>query len=115
MREYRRKHRLGLRSYNRVYNKAWRHEHGYANEYAWTKKHPVKVRAQNKAQNFIEKYGIAYLPCQCGKKRTVMHHRNYLRPLEVDFLCPVHHRHTHLGWLKLTGKPINLTSLISIA
>jgi hypothetical protein len=35
-------------------------------------------------------------PCrECGDRRVQAHHRDYSRPLDVDWLCFPHHRAEH--------------------
>lgn len=58
------------------------------NKYELT--HPERRNAWNKAQQILKK------PCiQCGKFPTHRHHPDPLKPLNVIFLCPLHHKKIH--------------------
>lgn len=40
---------------------------------------------------------LVRLPCEkCGNLNTHAHHDSYSRPLEVHWLCPLHHKERHL-------------------
>jgi hypothetical protein len=68
-------------------------------------KHPL-TRAQRKkdicrsyANVYLQRGFLKRLPCRvCGSLKSQMHHRDYSKPLEVDWLCrPCHlteHRRT---------------------
>ena len=52
--------------------------------------HPERRNAWNKAQS------IKMQPCKiCGKFPAHRHHPDLNRPLEVIFLCPLHHKQAH--------------------
>ena len=57
----------------------------------YEKKNPMKRRAWELSRN------IPLEPCEvCGTKKKIhRHHDNYLKPLEVRFLCPLHHVRYH--------------------
>ena len=39
---------------------------------------------------------ISRLPCErCGHPRSLAHHEDYSKPLEVIWLCATHHRRLH--------------------
>ncbi len=39
-------------------------------------------------------------PCHCGNLDSIAHHRDYSKPLEVEWLCRTHHMEAHRGfWL----------------
>lgn len=39
---------------------------------------------------------IVKMPCEvCGEERVHMHHDDYVKPLEVRWLCVVHHGAEH--------------------
>ena len=49
--------------------------------------HPWKKKVWNKSRT------IKMKPCSiCGKYPAHRHHHNYNKPLEVIFLCPLHHK-----------------------
>lgn len=62
-------------------------------EDAYRKKYPEKHRARKIAQK-----NIPLQPCEiCGNKKFVArHHPDHSKPLDIVFLCPVHHKQAHL-------------------
>jgi len=101
-RGYRAKRREFWRDYNREYNKGWRKVNGYHNEKQWKEENPVKVGVQKIAQNAKKKGLLIPKPCEMclveeGKTMiiVVMHHDDYSKPLEVRWLCHIHHREVH--------------------
>ena len=96
MREYRDKNRLKFREYNRIYNQKWRKENGYHNEENSKLRYPEKVQARSILRRSIIKGEIVRLPCEvCGEVKSQGHHEDYTRPLEVKWLCTVHHKERH--------------------
>lgn len=62
----------------------------------WRESNPQKVKAHKLARKHIE-----LEPCEvCGEK-AIRHHDDYSKPLEVRFVCPVHHKALHRGELCL--------------
>lgn len=60
-----------------------------------------KARARQKLKNEINKGKIVKLPCQvCGNIEVEAHHPDYSKPLDVKWLCIMHHRMEHGTWLK---------------
>lgn len=63
-------------------------------------KHPEKVSARKKAWAAIKSGKLKKLPCSsCGEKKTEAHHDDYLKPLDVRWLCvrchsTLHHHQT---------------------
>ena len=94
-REYRLLNAEKMRIYKREYNKKWRKEHGYHNEFNSKKKYPEKESARNKLLYAVKTGKIQKLPCSvCGKKAQA-HHPDYSKPLEITWLCPFHHTQMH--------------------
>ena len=54
-------------------------------------------RAQKAVEHALERGGLVKEPCSvCGAKRLVhAHHEDYRRPLDVVWLCPIHHAERH--------------------
>lgn len=93
---YREKNRERLRDYNKEYNRLWRHEHGFENEKKWRHKNRLKVNVERILYRAIKRGDIKRLPCIiCGKKKGLAHHPDYSKPLEVIFLCALHHKEIH--------------------
>lgn len=96
-RKYREKNREKVRIYNREYNRLWRKKNGYHNENKWQETNKTKVRAEKLLQYAVNKGYIKRKPCKiCKAKKTHAHHPDYSKPLEVVFLCPLHHRQLHI-------------------
>ena len=84
-RKYREKNKDRLTIYNRIYNKKWRHTHGYKRD---------NVRAR--VFWAIKKGKLFRKPCViCGELKVQAHHEDYDKPLEVRWLCNKHHRARH--------------------
>lgn len=57
---------------------------------------PEKVRAHWTVYNHIRLGNLKRLPCEvCGENRVHAHHRDYSKPLEVIWLCSIHHSEEH--------------------
>ena len=101
-RNYREKNREKLREYHRKYNKEWRKINGYHNEKKWKKNNPLKFRVEKKLSKAIKNGKIIRGKCEiCGEKNALGHHENYNKSFEVRWLCPLHHKHVHLGKIEL--------------
>jgi len=97
-REYRAKNREKLREYNREYNKNWRKEYGYKNEESYKERYPQKVHAHNLLSDAIRTGKMIRKDCEvCQKPNAQGHHEDYDKPLEVIWLCPLHHTQLHLS------------------
>lgn len=56
----------------------------------------VRYRARYAVSNAIRDGRLERQPCEvCGEKRSQAHHDNYTKPLEVRWLCRIHHGHEH--------------------
>lgn len=68
----------------------------------WKEKHPLGVLAQQKINYRIKTGQIKREKCQvCGRDKAHAHHPDYTKPLEVLWLCSIHHQRLHLGLIKL--------------
>lgn len=62
----------------------------------WRETNPDKYKAHNAVSNAIRDDRLRKEPCEvCGAKNVHGHHDDYSKPLEVRWLCPVHHRAHH--------------------
>jgi hypothetical protein len=60
-------------------------------------KHPDRYKAQTAVHNAIRDGKLFRLPCfVCGALKVEGHHPDYSRPLDVVWLCPIHHKEIHL-------------------
>lgn len=81
------------RSYDRI--RGNRLSSQYVREYR--KKYPNKYKATNMVNNAIRDNRLFNEDCEiCGIKPTHAHHDDYLKPLNVRWLCPAHHRQWHV-------------------
>lgn len=93
---YRDENREKIRAYNREYNREYRKRNGYGNEENSRKRYPEKVRARRILRYAVRNLLIKKLPCKdCGKSNSQAHHNDYSKPLEVLWLCPLHHTRMH--------------------
>jgi hypothetical protein len=89
--------RLAKLDYYRSYDKSRgnRQCKEYISEYR--KNYPNKYRATNMVNNAIRSKKLFQEPCViCGDSNTHAHHDDYLKPLNVRWLCPSHHRQWHI-------------------
>ncbi|MEX0684029.1 MAG: hypothetical protein WD472_11335 [Dehalococcoidia bacterium] len=72
---------------------------------AWRRAHPEAYRAQNAVNNAIRDGKLQKGPCSiCGTTKHVHgHHKDYLRPLDVTWLCARCHRRLHATFPELGG------------
>jgi hypothetical protein len=57
---------------------------------------PGKQRARQRLGNAIRDGRIRRKPCEvCGDAKAQGHHPDYRKPLDVRWLCFIHHRQTH--------------------
>jgi hypothetical protein len=55
-----------------------------------------KLKTHDKVYQAIQKGLLHKKPCSiCGTEKVVAHHPDYSKPLEVEWLCEVHHRAEH--------------------
>lgn len=95
-------------------NKAWREankELVCATKKAWCEANPDKAKAKKarKKERWPEKFAarravmryvaagkLVKQPCEvCGSSEVHGHHDDYSKPLEVRWLCPIHHNEHH--------------------
>jgi len=94
--KYREKNSRKLRKYYRKYNKAWRKENGLHNEQNSRLRYPEKERARRQLREAVNLGKITRNPCEvCGKQKAHGHHDDYSKPLEVRWLCALHHSEVH--------------------
>ena len=107
-------HRLGMRKWrNNIANAKKENERNkkYYPKYAqrikeYNKKirieHSEVIKARAMVSNFLHAKKIEKKPCRvCGTGRSQAHHSDYLKPLEIIWLCPKHHKQLHQNILQL--------------
>ncbi len=69
------------------------------------KKFPAKYKAQNKVTNALRNGNLIRHPCEvCGSEKYIhAHHDDYAEPLNVKWLCAIHHS----KWHKENGAGLN--------
>lgn len=75
-------------------------EEGYALKEAgkYRIKYPEKFNAQQTLNRNVRLGRIAKMPCAfCGAEKVHGHHPDYSKPLEVIWVCPIHHKQIHPG------------------
>lgn len=63
---------------------------------SYRKANRKKYQAHNKVNNALRDGKIQKEPCEvCGEQRSVAHHDDYDKPLDVRWLCQGHHKQWH--------------------
>ena len=72
----------------------------------WREKYPAKHRAHQMVRLAIKRGNLVPEPCEsCGADKTHAHHDDYLKPLNVRWLCPACHK----AWHDANGEGANST------
>lgn len=61
----------------------------------WKESHPNRRAAHHILTNALRDGRIERKPCEICGKEAHAHHPDYDRPLEVVWLCPLHHKEAH--------------------
>lgn len=62
----------------------------------WFESNPEARRAHKLVYLAIKRGALKECPCVvCGSKRSVAHHEDYDKPLDVVWLCQIHHKERH--------------------
>lgn len=63
----------------------------------WKKKYPKKYKAHCMVNNQKRAGNLHQEPCEvCGSEKSVAHHDDYDKPLNVRWLCQAHHKQWHV-------------------
>ena len=93
------KNRDSKKEYYRAYDRARgnRQSPEYVREYR--EKYPNKYKAHNIVNNSIRDGKLFPEPCEvCGTTVSVhAHHDDYMKPLNVRWLCAAHHKQWHIA------------------
>lgn len=70
---------------------------GNKSKAAYAKRNPEKIKAHSKVLYHIRAGNLVPQPCeQCGTENNIhAHHDDYSKPLNVRWLCVVHHKQYH--------------------
>ena len=93
-----------MREHNRKAQQKYR-ESAYRSKNKWREAHAHVYAAHRVVRSALLSGNLTRQPCSvCGSvKRIHAHHDDYSKPLDVIWLCPVHHRERH-AWLKEQGR-----------
>lgn len=81
-----------IRKYDRM--RGSRQKPEYLKE--WRAKYPKKYKAHNMVNNRVRDGSLHSEPCcVCGTEKTVAHHDDYNKPLNVRWMCQAHHKQWH--------------------
>ena len=81
-RNYRKENIEQIREYKREYLKKWRLKNGYNRDNA-----RIKIWRMLKSGNLKKQSCFV-----CGKKEVQAHHEDYSKPLDIKWLCVIHHK-----------------------
>ena len=102
------KNGASIRECDKRYQKRKRKENGKyktIESKIYRKKYPDRVRAHWALRRVKDRGIIKQQNCEvCGLPNTQAHHTDYLKPLEVKWLCPAHHKLEHLKITKTIKK-----------
>lgn len=71
-------------------------EQNNINHKKWVLKNPVKAKAHQYVFINLRNGNLIKNKCiKCGNLKTEAHHENYLKPLEVIWLCKLHNSELH--------------------
>lgn len=64
----------------------------------YRKGNPIKYNAHKKVHVAVRNGTLVRKSCEvCGSTKTVAHHDDYSKPLDVRWLCSSHHREWHIA------------------
>lgn len=62
----------------------------------WKKENPKAHAAHHAVEHGLKRGDLERQPCEeCGTEKVEAHHDDYEKPLEVQWLCRLHHRRLH--------------------
>lgn len=68
----------------------------------WRYRNKEKRKAHRIVETALKTGKLISQPCFCGSMSVHAHHDDYDKPLEVDWLCPQHHKDKHAKLKGLT-------------
>ena len=102
--KYVRANRLANLSYYREYDRKRGNRQTPENLKLYRSKFPNKVKANRMVAYYIQAKKLFREPCEkCGNDKTHAHHDDYLKPLNVRWLCAA----CHCAWHKENGSGKN--------
>lgn len=98
-RRWRRANNEHSRENQRAYNKKRYKTHPeteHARRIRYALKYPNRIKANRKVQTAVKSGKLIKRPCEvCSVVKTIAHHDDYTKPLEVKWLCELHHKERH--------------------
>jgi len=77
---------------DRFQNNSLRREYAMKSMKEQRAKHPERYKARTAVNNAVRDGRLIKLPCcVCGAKNSTAHHEDYNKPLEVIWVCLLHH------------------------
>jgi hypothetical protein len=77
---------------------------------SWGMHTSLMRESMNRYRYALKKGVMIRQPCEvCGNPKTVGHHHDYAKPLDVTWLCQKHHRQEHAR-LSRQGKSLGVDS-----
>lgn len=64
-------------------------------KHAWRKRNPEKSKAHGAVRRALRSGKLIRQRCRCGAPAQA-HHKDYSKPLDVEWLCPKHHSIDHV-------------------
>ena len=61
----------------------------------YQKANPEKIKAHNVVNNAVAVGRLKKEPCRCGEIKVEVHHEDYSKPFNVEWLCTKHHKELH--------------------
>lgn len=101
--EYYRRWRLANSEHSRAYHRKYdskmykKHpERERARRERYRLKYPERIKANQKVSRAVNKGMLIKQPCEvCQESKVIAHHDNYDKPLDVKWLCELHHKARH--------------------
>jgi len=73
----------------------------------WHLEHPLASNAHKTANRAVHSGKLVRLACQvCGDPKTVAHHADYARPLDVTWVCRACHKRVHASRRELEAASV---------
>ena len=125
MKEWREKNKQKVIDYNKQYRETHKdfikelkkdHKYDINNEKAresrkkWNENNKEKIKAHKRLETAVCNGSLKRLPCEvCGDIKSQAHHPDYSKPLEVIWLCQLHHKQLHAKLLQESSAIISHT------
>lgn len=99
-----RENRKAKVEYYRAYDISRGSRKTYEDHKKYRAENPKKYKAHSAVSNAVRDGKLVRQPCDvCGREDSHAHHCDYDKPLDVVWLCPVH----HVEWHQENGEALN--------